>query len=166
MFPTERTAFGSSKRWHAKLPDSLAAAWPDLATLTTSSERANSDYIWKYGYFCGSNNWVVAQFALSDTSWPYTEFNIPSWVQPNSREWDQIGQFGQVLSRIVLIHLPTGSHYDLTAKVATELGVAESASHTGRVLGVYPTCSEPEETIPAYTGGATLNLPLPAGFGV
>lgn len=139
--------------------DRLGVVLPSEITSADPPEAQKSNlYIWKYGAFCGSDDFVVAQFACSNEEWARAEFDVAG-RDPGSTAYVTGGHFGQLISRVVLIRLSDGYHWDLTAVVADYLGLTESATdHTANIFGIYPTCAPPPSRPPLWAGGSVLHL--------
>ena len=139
--------------------DRLGVVLPSEITSADPPEAQKSNlYIWKYGAFCGSDDFVVAQFACSNEEWAKKEFGVVAGVD-SPAVVETAGHFGQLLSRVVIIRLSDGYHWDLTAVVADYLGLTESATdHTANIVGIYPTCAPPPSRAPLWAGGSVLHV--------
>lgn len=137
-------------RWWEGLPGTLEASAEGLPTLPDPvTDKANrteercATYVWKYGAFCGSDEYVVAQFACINPDWPVAVFgDALRAVDPVLRDEKekQLGRLAQLMSRVVLIRRSDGHHWDLTSVVEEALEEAGAAFGAPTVFGLYPTC--------------------------
>lgn len=104
-------------------------------------------YVWKYAAFCGSDDYVVAQLACTNPEWARAQFSdqIASAEDPGKAGKD-IEHLAQVASRVVLIRLSDGFHWDLTSLVEEALGDTPLLPIT--VFGIYPTCGASHGALP------------------
>lgn len=164
LFPSDLSA-ADRTAWFGALAanllansDRLVDILPNEITSADIPEAPKSNlYIWKYGAFCGNDDYVVAQFACSNEDWARSEFGVAD-RDADSSAYVTGGHFGQLVSRVVLIRLSDGYHWDLTAVVADYLGLTESTTdHTANIFGIYPTCAPPPSRAPLWGGGSVLH---------
>ena len=98
-------------------------------------------YVWKYGAFCGSDDYVVAQFACINPTWATTLFSseIALSADPDATG-PAVEHLAQLMSRVVLIRLSDGHHWDLTSLVEDAIFGSGPRPPGFQIFGLYPTC--------------------------
>lgn len=164
LFPWSEVWSGyTTEGWYNHLPDTLIAASEGLsAVLPDPVTDVNDDgprcrgYTWKYGHFCGSDDYVVAMFTCTNEDWLKSVWNTDGL---SKTELDTVLHFDKLMSRIVLIRLADGHHWDLTSLVAKALGSAEDKDplNSQNIFGIFPTCGPLKEARSFPGVGLVLN---------